>query len=201
MCTLSTFLLLIIFFSKIEKNSNVVTVILGLYPILECTLLSYFYFLILKNKNKKIVLSTATFLLCAAFLIDFVTDKERASYLPLAIQCFFYIMLILYFFYEKVKYITDVPIYSIASFWISIAFLINFSGTFFLFLFSISMNKDPGFKDQYHIIYGCFTILKNTLLCIGVIINKTSGGLSVVKTLEPNLDLESFYPQPKNTNL
>ena len=194
-CSLSFFLILLLFFRNTKINPTIASIIPILYPIIECVLLSYFYYLLLRTKNKKIILFSATILLCFAFLIDFLFNKRNPSFLPLALEGFFYIVIIMYFFYEKVKYISNAPLYSISSFWISIAFLITFSGTFFLYLFSISMmNKDPAFKYQYNIIYGCFTILKNTLLCIAVFVNRTSNISIKEKMIAPNLDLDTSYP-------
>lgn len=171
-----------------------------LYPILECSLLSYFYFCVLRFDKKKLVLGTVTVMLGVLFVLDFVSNKEKPSFLPLAIQGFFYIMIIMFYFFEKVKYINDTPIYSVSSFWISIALLINFSGTFFLYLFSTSMSKDPAFRDQYHIIYGCITIIKNTLFCVAVIVNKMLAIHLDVRPVASDIDLGKFYPLNKNTN-
>lgn len=111
--------------------------------------------------------------------------------MPLSVECLFYIVLVLFYFFEKIKYISEISLYLIPSFWISIALLISFSGTFFLYLFSISMSKDPSFKNQYHIIYGCFTIIKNTLFLMSVLVNKNVVEANSRKTLvDVAIDLE-----------
>lgn len=60
------------------------------------------------------------------------------------------------------------PIYQRIVFWVSVAFIINFSGNFFLFIYSKNSFNDETFQKLYTIIYTSVTVLKNILLCIGV---------------------------------
>ena len=136
-------------------------------------------------------------IMIAAFIIDFYTAEQRLSFLPLAIEGFFYLIVIMYYFYERIKYISNTPLYNISSFWVSIGFLLNFSGTFFLYLFSITMSKDPSFKDQYHIIYGGITIIKNILLSVAVIINHLNNSQLAALKSGFEVDLEHIYPFTK----
>ena len=151
----------------------------------------------LKNKAAKLVLRFFTPIMIAAFIIDFYTAEQRLSFLPLAIEGFFYLIVIMYYFYERIKYISNTPLYNISSFWVSIGFLLNFSGTFFLYLFSITMSKDPSFKDQYHIIYGGITIIKNILLSVAVIINHLNNSQLAALKSGFEVDLEHIYPFTK----
>jgi hypothetical protein len=90
------------------------------------------------------------------------------------------------------------PIYQKAIFWISVAFIINSAGNFFLFLYSKnSFNDDPNFKRQYTIIYTTVTVIKNLLLCISILIKeapKTDTDRAIF-----DVDLDSFNPT-KNQN-
>lgn len=163
-----------------------------IFPLVECPLLCYFYYLSLeKSTAKKLILSIGAVILCAGFIYDMIINKKEPSFLPLSIEGFFFTLVILYFFYERIKYVNDVPIYTMATFWISIAFLLNFSGTFFLYLYSTYMREDPDFVDQYHILYGFFTISKNVLLCIGIFVNRNAILPQKTTFNEPNLDFES----------
>lgn len=65
------------------------------------------------------------------------------------------------------------PIYQKAIFWISVAFIINSTGNFFLFLYAkFSYNVDVFKTPQYTIIYTTVTVLKNLLLCISILIKE-----------------------------
>ncbi len=85
------------------------------------------------------------------------------------------------------------PIYQKAIFWISVAFIINSSGNFFLFLYSKNSYNDDVFKRQYTIIYTTVTVLKNLLLCISILIKESRQ--DNISSHDPiDIDLDSFHP-------
>lgn len=53
-------------------------------------------------------------------------------------------------------------------FWFGVAFLLNFSGNFILFVYSKTSHKEADFNTNYTIIYSTVTIIKNLLLCLAV---------------------------------
>jgi Na+-transporting NADH:ubiquinone oxidoreductase subunit NqrD len=75
------------------------------------------------------------------------------------------------------------PVYQKMVFWVSVAFILNFSGNFFLFLYSKNSFNSVEFQRQYTIIYSSVTILKNILLCIAV----------SIKEKKKELQSDSFY--------
>lgn len=91
------------------------------------------------------------------------------------------------------------PIYQKAIFWISVAFIINFSGNFFLFLYSKTSYNDDAFRRQFLIINTSVTILKNILLCIAVTIkeNKTDSQSLNFMTIDSQLDTDLPFKNPK----
>ena len=91
---------------------------------------------------------------------------------PLAVEYVILLIFIVYFFFEIMQYPTIDPVYQKAIFWISVAFIINFSGNFFLFLYSKNSYNDEIFQRQYTIIYSTVTILKDILLCISALIKE-----------------------------
>ena len=199
--TLSLFLLFVLSFIFVFKNPGTSLIFSRIFPILECSLLGFFFYLNFIAKWKKIFFSVGTILLVLSFLIDLFTNKEEPSFFPLAMECLYFILVILYYFYERMKVVNEIPIFSIPCFWISVAFLISFSGTFFLYLFSITMVKDPAFKNTYHLIYGSFTIIKNLLLCTGIIINSYYlTNEQQKKKLPTDIDLGSFNPLTNKPN-
>ncbi|MBX2919165.1 MAG: hypothetical protein KF741_07930 [Ferruginibacter sp.] len=102
------------------------------------------------------------------------------------------LIFILYYFFETIQNITSEPIYQKAIFWISVAFIINSAGNFFLFLYSKNSFKDDTFKMQYTIIYTTVTILKNIFLCISIPIKESPSKSISEQTL--NIDLDPFKP-------
>lgn len=84
------------------------------------------------------------------------------------------------------------PIYQKAIFWISVAFIFNFSGNFFLFLYSKNSYNDEAFKHQYAIIYTTVTVIKNLLLCISILIKEKKE--DPLSNSLINIDLDSLDP-------
>jgi len=197
--SLTFFLSLSVYFSYVRHTPSYSHIIKRLFPILECILLSLYYYYNYITKRKKLILTTGVILLGGIFIADFILDKKNLSFLPLTIEYLYFIFIILFYFYERIKLVSNIPISTIPCFYISVAFLIGFSGTFFLFLYSISMIDNPSFnKAVYRLTYGPFTILKNILICVGVYINYLS-----YKNKEkplPGLDFSEVALFPKNTN-
>ncbi|MEO6547355.1 MAG: hypothetical protein ABIN94_05125, partial [Ferruginibacter sp.] len=121
---------------------------------------------------------------------------------PLVVECLFFLVVILYYFYEKMKFVASTPIYKSASFWLALAFLIYFSGTFLLFLASgSSMVHDQNFIRNYNIIYGTVAVVKNLLIAVGIIVHRFSKKDAQIDLLTANLDLDSLQSLNQNTNL
>lgn len=168
-----TFILLVLFFRYYLENKVISSIFKRLAIVFEFTLICYYYYLVLVNKKLKhlFIFSIIFFVLFAFY--DYYTSVERQiSFLPLAVECLFFIIIILYFFYEKIQYSLTTPIYLSMSFWISTGFLLYFSGNFFLFLYSRTAIKNELFKIQYNLVYNFFTIIKDILFCIAVIMSR-----------------------------
>ncbi len=117
--------------------------------------------------NKTIVISIIPFFIFC--LLDYIFSiSPSIAYGPLLTECIFFIILTIYFFFEKMKQDVNDPLFTTFAFWIAVAFLLNFSGNFLLFVYSETSNKEPDFKTNYTIIYSTVTVIKNILLCIAV---------------------------------
>lgn len=126
----------------------------------------------------------------------FVFIREKVPgipFLPISVAHITLLCLIIYYLFEVMQETVLEPIYLKAIFWISVAFIINSAGNFFLFLYSKnSFNDDPNFKRQYTIIYTTVTVIKNLLLCIAILIKETPKNES--DKLFFDVDLDSFNP-------
>ena len=145
-----------------------------IYIFIEFSVLAYFFSLHISNKFvKKLLLFTP-----AAFLIfsiyDFSTEKVPGiPFLPVSVAHITLLCFIVYYFFEVMQKTVAEPIYYKAIFWISVAFIINSSGNFFLFLYGRYSYEVNVFKTpQYTIIYTTVTIIKNLLLCYSIFIRE-----------------------------
>jgi len=169
------------------------------YVILEFTLLTYLFHLYIKNNliRKLILYSPIAFILFCIFSFSLETTPAM-PFLPISVEHIILLCLIIYYLFEVMQETVLEPVYQKAIFWISVAFIINSAGNFFLFLYSKnSFNGDPNFKRQYTIIYTTVTVIKNFLLCISILIKETPKNES--DNLIFDVDLDSFNPS-KNQN-
>ncbi len=196
------FLCLSIYFKFIFQNGILGLLVKRFFLVAEFSLLSFFYYTCVPTKRSKIVflLSVISFFLYSVY--DYFIAKPGVfSFIPLVMECLYFLFVIVYFFYNKIQNDLNTSIYFQPVFWISVGFLIYFSGNFFLFLFSRSMINDPEFRRQYTIIYDTVTIIKNIFICTGIIVNAKNEDHLKSPNKNIDIDLDIAYPLTKNTNL
>lgn len=165
---------------------------------MEYSLLAYFFSFYIKNSHIKKVLIFSAVAYLVFCIYDFVNEKLPVMpFIPLSVGHILLLIIIVYYFFEVMQETVVDPIYQRAIFWISVAFIINSSGNFFLFLYSKNSYNDEVFKRQYTIIYTTITILKNLLLCISILIKEKKETLSTDHLID--VDLDSFHPIKNKT--
>jgi len=167
-----------------------------LFTIVEYSFFCYFIYLILpKNLVKRSVpFVWIGFLLFAFIDYAFFSKAQEFDSIASGIESIIVLMLSIYFLFSQVKGANSLLIYSTFNFWAVIAFLIYFSGTFFLYLMTERMMHDVSFQKQYFIINISFNILKNLLLCVAMTMRVNT--VKQEKSVIPDLD-DDFYIQNK----
>jgi len=111
--------------------------VVRVYIAIEYSLLAYFFSLYIRNRFIKNILLFSPvpfFLFC---IYDFMIEKVPGlPFVPASIEHMILLCFIIYYFFEVMQETVIEPIYQKAIFWISVAFIINSSGNFFLFLYS-----------------------------------------------------------------
>jgi hypothetical protein len=124
-------------------------------------------------------------------IYDFANEQiPGLPFVPASVGHILLLVFIIYYFFEIMQEMTAEPIYQKAIFWICVAFIINSSGNFFLFLYSKNSYNDDVFRKQYTIIYTTVTVIKNLLLCISILIKERRENDS--QNSLTNIDLDSF---------
>jgi len=157
------------------KSFELHLILIRLFLILEFCLICIFYNTLFKSTKIKYALISSAIIFITFCIYNYTKSLDKEfDFMPLMVECLFFTFFILYYFYDVMQNSFKVPLFQMPSFWISVAFLIYFSGNFFLFLFSKSMEHERNFELQYTLIYSTMTIVKNILLCIGVIVNNNN---------------------------
>jgi hypothetical protein len=136
-----------------------------------------------------------------AFYDYYSASKPALPFLPLIFEYLILLIFIIYFFFEVIQETVIEPIYHKSIFWISVAFILNFSGNFFLLLASVNSYDNEIFRDTFTIIYSTVTILKNLLLCIGVYIKENKIENDPFNSINIDPELDNYLPFKTKTNL
>jgi hypothetical protein len=199
--TIVVALFLIISLPTLNSLNSYYFLIIRIFLLIEFIILSILYISILKSDKSKQFIVLSICLYVVYWIYNFYNSKfSDFDFIPLVVECLFFTLLIVYYFYDLIQHNFTIPLYQLPSFWISVAFLLYFSGNFFLFLYSKSMMNEPGWHNQYTIIYSSITILKNILLCVGIIVNKNLIFYKDTHSIPTNLNLDSFQPFNKSIN-
>ena len=142
----------------------------NLFTLVEYSFFCYFIYLVLPNDliRKIIPFIWAGFLAFAIIDFAFFNKGEEFDSFATGIEQIIIIFLCIYYFFIQIRRSTNLLVYSTFDFWVVIAFLIFFAGTFFLYILTESMREIVTFQIQYTIINLSFNILKNILLCVAM---------------------------------
>ena len=182
----------------IYKSKENYFIAVRVYNAIEYALLAYLFSFYIKNSYIKNILlfSPAAFLVYCTY--DFLNEKiSGMPFVPLSTEHILLLLIIIYYFFEVIQETVVEPIYQKAAFWICVAFLINASGNFFLFLYAKYSYNDEIFKRQYTIIYVIVTVIKNLLLCISILIKEKKDTLPPDSLFD--IDLDALNPIKNKT--
>ena len=140
------------------------------FTIIEFSFFCYFIYLILpKNFVKRLTpFLWISFIIFTVIYYFFYNKGREFDSFSIGVEAIIVISLCAYYLFSQVKGSNDLLIYSTFNFWVVITFLLYFSGTFFLYLFTDKMLMSPEFQKLYFIINISFNIFKNILLCVAM---------------------------------
>ncbi len=171
-----------------------------IYSVLEYSILSYLFYLYIKNGVLRRILLYSIIPFIVFSIVNYLgASKPSIPFLPLVFEYLVLLAFIIYFFFEVLQEMVTEPIYHRPIFWISVGFIINFSGNFFVLLSSIKSFDDEAFRDIFTIIYSSVTILKNVLLCISLTVKENKFDNTSISDFPPDSKLDTYLPF-KNAN-
>jgi hypothetical protein len=126
----------------------------------------FFFALLFKNTIvKKVILISILPFLIYCFFNYFESDSKLFNNYPAIIEFFVFILILVYYFFEKMRVISRIPIYQSISFWLCVGLFFYFSGSFF-FLLLVNTSKNIAFILQMKIVYSIVTIIKDIILSL-----------------------------------
>lgn len=179
------------------KSENFIFLLYA-FTIVEYSFFCYFIYLILpKNFIKKMVpFLWIGFVLLALVDILYISEQKDFDSFAIGIESIIILLLCISYLFSEIRGSNSLLIYSTFNFWVVIAFLIYFSGTFFLYLLTNKMAGDRSFHKFYFIINISFNILKNILLCVAMTM-KSNDTVKPQNAMIPDLDDDLFIQSKK----
>ena len=159
----------------------------NVFTIIEYTLLTYYIYRLVKNgvfRRIMITLSVSFYLISVLLFLG--SKEDTIDSIMCGSEFILLIIYSIYYLFEQMRKPDHIFFYAIPEFWIIVAILLYFSGTFFLFTYAQSLIKDTSFMLQYAVINSSFYILKNILW--GVAMCVRGGDQSTL----PKIDYSSF---------
>jgi len=142
-----------------------------IFTIIEYSLCTLFLYKIINNSLFRKLISIASIGLIIFSFFDLVNTNSRTfDSTPTGIVCILIILYSIYYLFEKIRTPDTLFLYSTSNFWIVVALVIFFSGTFFINIFSQSNFTNPKFKATFSAIISVFNILKIFMFSIAFLI-------------------------------
>jgi hypothetical protein len=102
----------------------------------------------------------------------FSNDNVSFSNNPTLIEFLIFIVLIIFYLFEKMKVNQETPAYSSINFWLNVGLFVYFTGNFFyILLVENSATASIAVKNQLIVIYCIITIMKNLILSFAFVKN------------------------------
>jgi len=167
--------------------------VVRIYLVIEYSVLIYFFSLYIRGRflRKLLLISVFGYFLFSIYSFIY-SSKSELPFVTGSVEHILLLLLIIAYFFEVMQESVVEPIYQKAIFWISVAFIINSAGNFFLFLYSRNSFNDEIFQRQFTIIYTTVTIIKNLLLSVSIFIKEKDESQSPDNFFD--IDLDSFNP-------
>ena len=185
--SISSLVLLYVF-----KVKYLYILIVKVYTIIEYCLLVIMLSHFFKNKriSKWAYFSIVPYTIIA--VTNSIQSKFNFSNFPLLVEFLILIVLLIYFFYEKMNLMEGIFIYQSISFWICVALFFYFCGNFFFLLFT-TYNSNRNFTIQLQMVYTFVTITKNILLSISLFFNEANN-TTPSNPFPEDIDLDAITP-------
>ncbi len=184
----------------IFKSKLMYQIVLSFYVLSECICFCMFFYFLFKNGLAKKLVFYSIFPIAIFWGFNFLFyTKENFNNHTLILEFIFFIIVITYYFYEKMRIVTSYSLYKSISFWLCTGFFLYFTGNFFFLIFSNS-TKDSAFLKQIKIIYAIITISKDLILAFAWFATERIETNADIIKIPDGLGLDDDLPFLKQTN-
>ena len=183
-----------------EHSRSAYLFILRIYIAIEYGILVFYFSILFQNKFLKIIILFSIIPFWGYCIYNFfVSEHDTFNNYPALLEFAVFILIIIFYFYEKMKIVSSIPLLKSISFWLSVGLFIYFTGNLFFLLF-ITSTKDKDILNQMFIIYSCVTITKNIILAAAWFANEKLQTDADIIQLPENMKLDDDFIFTNTTN-
>ena len=199
MYRIGVFVLFILsFFSFILKSklgsADILYILLNLSTLFEFAAPAFIVYCLLDSVHfKKIIRITVPVIIAFALIYCTWFGWTTPYTLPMMVSFFVLMVYLIFYFYEKVRTVTNIPLSQTISFWICVGFFIFITGSFF-FPIIFDVSNDNALQENIRIIYSLMTIVKAIIFCLAFLATEPSKGTEELM-IPDDLKLDDFTPE------
>lgn len=141
--------------------------IYSLFTIAEFTAFALFFGYILRNNTIRKIIKITIFafpLFAVINLILTLNNNSQFDTIPVVFQAICIMALCVVYFFDQIREPKTLFIYTTFEFWAVTGILVYLSGTFFIYMFTMSMSEEE--LDRYWFINYVFNIIKNIFIAL-----------------------------------
>jgi hypothetical protein len=171
--------------------------------VFEYLILSFFFWHLIRSVilRRVLLLSNIPFLAYCLYIYS-QTDYATFNNGPTLIELLVFLIVIIFYFFERMRLSMAVPLYQTVNFWLSVGFFVYFSGVFFYILLveTYYLRSDARILAELKLISCSVVILKNLILSFALSVKEVAEGPEEYNFNIPlDMDLDSFETfTPKN---
>lgn len=199
-CGLFIFALVSILLVYIIKDTHSYYINLRLYLLFEYIVFVIFFTFLLNTKTFKKIIFFSIFPFFIYWLYAWINQSPGSfDTHPFILEFLVFMIILLFYLYEKMINVSIVPLYKSISFWLCVGLFIYFTGNFFYFLL-ISTSKKQDFLKQMRIIYSMVNISKDIILSLAWLAYERQETSADIIQLPDGLGLDDDLPFLTKTN-
>lgn len=146
------------------------------------------FFLIKSKRFKNVIIALSVCFTLFIIPYNIFVKLRGIDSIPIGVETILILIFSFYYLYEQMKDTEDLFVYTRFSFWIVLAMMIYLSGSFFIYIYTSQLPDDETIA-RYWIFTNIFSILKNVLFAIAILVNAYQSSKNLKKTMPYNLHL------------
>ena len=185
---------------NVEHSKTAYFFILRIYIAIEYTILVFFFSILFQNKLiKKIIIFSIIPFWSYCIINFFVSDHDTFNNYPALVEFSVFILILIFYFYEKMMVVSSIPHFKSISFWLCVGLFIYFTGNLFFLLLLPSTTAKEILKQMF-LIYTFVTITKNIILAAAWFANEKIQTDADIIQLPQNMKLDDDFTFTNTTN-